>query len=126
MLYQATDEDIRLAWNVELQTGSDWWNIRVDAISGKCWIKTITRFIANSMKMLLKQTGLIAIYMTLIIRLLPKSKYDSILSCVSFPVKVRDMYLIRFLVTHRSNRHLLMAGMMWTGSLAQSTPYPWK
>ncbi|MEZ4925721.1 MAG: T9SS-dependent M36 family metallopeptidase [Saprospiraceae bacterium] len=35
LLYQATDEDIRLAWNVELQTGSDWWNIRVDAISGE-------------------------------------------------------------------------------------------
>jgi len=33
-LYQKTAESIRLAWNVEIRAKSDWWQIRVDALTG--------------------------------------------------------------------------------------------
>ena len=33
-VYQKMADEIRLAWNVEIQANSDWWNIRVDAITG--------------------------------------------------------------------------------------------
>jgi PKD repeat protein len=34
-VYQSVPTDIRLAWHVEIQSGSDWWNIRVDAMTGE-------------------------------------------------------------------------------------------
>ncbi|MCA0236767.1 MAG: T9SS-dependent M36 family metallopeptidase [Bacteroidetes bacterium] len=33
-IYQKMADQIRLAWNVEIQVNSDWWNIRVDALTG--------------------------------------------------------------------------------------------
>ena len=33
-VYQKMADQIRLAWNVEIRVKSDWWNIRVDALSG--------------------------------------------------------------------------------------------
>ena len=33
-VYQKMADEIRLAWNVEIQANSDWWNIRVDAMTG--------------------------------------------------------------------------------------------
>jgi len=35
LLYQKTAEAIRLAWNVEIQAKSDWWHVRVDAMTGE-------------------------------------------------------------------------------------------
>lgn len=32
--YQMNDEAILLAWNVEIRHASDWWNVRIDALSG--------------------------------------------------------------------------------------------
>lgn len=33
-IYQKTADEIRLAWNVEIRSKSDWWSIRVDAMNG--------------------------------------------------------------------------------------------
>jgi len=33
-VYQKMADEIRLAWNVEIQAKSDWWSIRVDAMTG--------------------------------------------------------------------------------------------
>jgi PKD repeat protein len=34
LLYKETPTEIRLAWNVEIQANSDWWHIRIDAMTG--------------------------------------------------------------------------------------------
>jgi len=35
LVYQRHQDALRLAWDLQIQTSTDWWNLRVDAISGQ-------------------------------------------------------------------------------------------
>ena len=35
LLYKNNTEEMRLAWNVEIHSNSDWWHLRVDAMTGE-------------------------------------------------------------------------------------------